>query len=691
MTSAEKVAPVAPLPPKVLADKARSDYLPPSPPLVDPQVIPSFSLMTGNTFCLRPFLPLGGRLSHFLPFWRTITADSLVLSIVAHGFQILLPRVPPPTGVRATVLREGEDVLLEEVEGLCEKAAIVQVPLSQRGQGFYSTYFIVPKKDGGVRPILNLKPFNKYLPKQHFKMETLQGILPSLSKGLWLASLDLKDAYFHIPMHRDTWKFLRFSIAGRQFQYRVLPFGLSPAPLVFTRVVQALISHLRERGVRIHAYLDDLLVLETNPLRLSLILRVVVSTFVQAGFTINLKKSDLSPSQDLVYIGGRLRTDLGRVFLPTDRRLALIKAISAFAQVGSLRRVRVWLQILGLMAATIHTVRHARLRMRPIQMFLKSRWNSRSLDFRLVVTADIRRSLQWWLAEENLSQGLPFSPPQHTLVITTDASREGWGGHLSLGTRNLLFSGLWSLHEHRTHHINLLELWAVKLTLCRVASLVRGQVLRIECDNTTAVSYLNKQGGTRSRILCLEACEIHEWLISHEVTIEAIHRPGVDNHLADFLSRNRPDPVEWSLADHLCNALWQRWGLPQIDLFASPLNHKLPVWFSRLPCQEAAGTDALTHCWRGRRVYAFPPFNLIPRTLFKIKRDQVGPAILITPYWPKRTWFPLVMSMAVEPPWILPADPNPLSQVLPDRGTLFHPDPQTLRLAAWKLNAELGN
>ena len=290
----------------------------------------------------------------------------------------------------------------------------------------------------------------------------------------------------------------------------------------------------------------------------------------------------------------------------------------------------------------------------------------------------------------NLSQGRPLLSPPCTITVTTDASTEGWGGHTTVNNNSLLFSGLWSQTERRTCHINLLELRAIKLTLLRVAPHVKGQVVKLECDNTTAVSYLNKQGGTRSRTLCLEACQLHEWMLQNEVQATAVHRPGVDNTLADFLSRNRPDPNEWSLSPYACRQLFRRWGTPRIDLFASLQNHKLPLWFSRLPCPQATGTDAMAQTWTGWSVYAFPPKNLILRTLTKIRDDRVEDAIVVVPHWPKRGWFPLLLHMAVETPVMFRLEINLLSQVLQDKGRLYHPDLRSLQLTAWKLSGAPG-
>jgi hypothetical protein len=78
--------------------------------------------------------------------------------------------------------------ILEEVKKLLGKGAIELVPPGQEGQGFYSTFFIVPKKDGGLRPILNLKPLDVYMEKSHFKMETLRSIIQALHVGVHLRS-----------------------------------------------------------------------------------------------------------------------------------------------------------------------------------------------------------------------------------------------------------------------------------------------------------------------------------------------------------------------------------------------------------------------------------------------------------------------------------------------------------------------
>ncbi len=133
-----------------------------------------------------------------------------------------------------TVVRDPllKSILVEEIENLLQKEAISKVPFDAQQTGFYSTYFIVPKKDGGHRPVLDLRGLNQYLKVLPFKMIHTRIVMQSISAGEWFTSLDLKDAYFHVPICPEHRPFLCFAFQGQAFQFRVLPFGLSLAPRI---------------------------------------------------------------------------------------------------------------------------------------------------------------------------------------------------------------------------------------------------------------------------------------------------------------------------------------------------------------------------------------------------------------------------------------------------------------------------
>jgi hypothetical protein len=146
--------------------------------------------------------------------------------------------------------------VLQEVESLLSKGAITRLG-NELSPGLYSHMFLVRKSSGGWRPVLNLSKLNLYVDNRSFRMDTPATVLASVHKGDWLASIDLTDAYLHIPMHPDCRHLLRFSIQDRAYQFSVLPFGLSSAPYVFTKVLRQVVQVLHQLSVRLNPYLDD--------------------------------------------------------------------------------------------------------------------------------------------------------------------------------------------------------------------------------------------------------------------------------------------------------------------------------------------------------------------------------------------------------------------------------------------------
>ncbi|CAJ0954485.1 unnamed protein product [Ranitomeya imitator] len=147
--------------------------------------------------------------------------------------------------------------LYRAIDSLRQSGVIVPVPEHERFRGFYSN--LVTKKDGTVHPILDLKLLNKYVKVWHFRMDSLWSVISSMDRGEFLASIDIKDAYLHIPIFLPHQMFLRFAIQEDHFQFTALPFGLATAPRVFTKVMAAVMAILHSRGVVMLPYLDDLL------------------------------------------------------------------------------------------------------------------------------------------------------------------------------------------------------------------------------------------------------------------------------------------------------------------------------------------------------------------------------------------------------------------------------------------------
>ena len=138
------------------------------------------------------------------------------------------------------------EIITEEITKLLDKGVIEQI---DRVQGdFISTIFVRPKKDGTFRMILNLKQLNEFVSYYHFKMDTIQTALKLMRPGCFMASVDLKDAYYSVPIALEDRKYLKFEWHGSHFQYTCLPNGLACAPRLFTKILKPVYSHLRSLG-----------------------------------------------------------------------------------------------------------------------------------------------------------------------------------------------------------------------------------------------------------------------------------------------------------------------------------------------------------------------------------------------------------------------------------------------------------
>ncbi len=188
-------------------------------------------------------LPFAGRLKHFQNNWQCITNDPWVLDAIS-GLRIDFLQRPWQTNRPAELTFSEKDTesLLTEINGMQSKQAISETPQGDRG--FYSQLFLVPKKDGNQRPVINLKKLNSFVRTEHFKMEGIHMLKNLLRPGDWMAKVDLKDAYFMIPIAQEDRSFLCFSWGGVNYQFNCLPFGLSSAPWVFTKTTRPVVATL---------------------------------------------------------------------------------------------------------------------------------------------------------------------------------------------------------------------------------------------------------------------------------------------------------------------------------------------------------------------------------------------------------------------------------------------------------------
>ena len=150
-----------------------------------------------------------------------------------------------------------------------------------------SKIFTVPRNDEGNRPVFDLKKLKNFIHCLHFKMEGLFLVRELLSPNDWMNKLDLKDAYFSNPIHRNLQKNLGFIWKGYLYQFFCLCFGLSPGPLMFTKPLKVPIALLKKLKVMQIIYLDDILLMAASKEELEIERDAFTFLLQHLGFVIN--------------------------------------------------------------------------------------------------------------------------------------------------------------------------------------------------------------------------------------------------------------------------------------------------------------------------------------------------------------------------------------------------------------------
>ena len=172
---------------------------------------------------------LAGQLHHFHKNLDVLTKDQWILETV-RGYQLDLSEPTQRWRPHPQQFNQNQEVHIQQkVELLQEKVVVIEL-LSPREEGFFSTLFLVPNNDEGQKPVVNMKALKQFVLMPHFKMEGIHTIKNLLRRGDWLAKVDLKDAYFAIPIHPDHRKYRCFSVGNKTYQFTCLPFGLAPEP-----------------------------------------------------------------------------------------------------------------------------------------------------------------------------------------------------------------------------------------------------------------------------------------------------------------------------------------------------------------------------------------------------------------------------------------------------------------------------
>ena len=616
----------------------------------------------------------GGQISHRVHVWEALTSDREILKIVLGAeIDFIAGRAPiQHTSYLPTLSSATANSVSVELDRLLQHKIIT--PCGDDEEEFVSPIFPTVNNDGGTRIILNLKKLNEHVVYHHFKMDTIKTILQQVTPGCYMASLDLKSAYYSVRVSPPFRKYLKFVWQGHKYQFTCFPNGLSSCPRKFTKLLKVPLTTLRTAGHIIFGYIDDFhLQGDTVDECFQTVLDSVL-LFESLGFVIHPEKSHLRPSQTIQFLGFVIDS-VNMIVSLTDDKKCKLKALILEVLSSVKLRIRLLACLIGKLVSSFPACPFGPLYYRQLEKdkIAAVKLHKGNYDKFMVLSADARSELHWWHKYID-TMSAPIQQKPITVEIATDASMcQGWGAVLE----ELTTGGAWDA-EQQDLHINVKEMMAIYYALRSFVTRIQHQHVRVLCDNTTAVAVINKMGTSHSARCNAVSQKIWHFCQTHDIWVTCAHIPGIENVQADFHSRKEYKQAEWML-----NPAWFKSVTiilnftPTIDCFATRLNAQLPTYAAFQPDPYATIIDAFSFNWTHHNCYVFPPFSIIPRVLQKIRVDQAT-VLCVFPRWPTQTWWPFLQRMMVTKPLIIP--PAATNLVLPNHPDLLHPLHQKLHL-----------
>ena len=574
-----------------------------------------------------------GRLKEKILFWKDVLkAPSSVLCTIESGYILPLKSEPTPISQcnQQSAIANADFVqqsLSELIRNRCVRQ-VLEVPY------ICSPLSVVESSSGKKRLVINLRHLNRFLWKQKFKYEDLRVAMLLFEKGDFLFSFDLKSGYHHVDIAMVHQKYLGFSWQGAYYVFTVLPFGLSTACYMFTKLLRSLVSYWRGKGIRIVMYLDDGIGAaagETEAIRAS---KIVQSTLEQAGFRANTEKSIWQPTQRLQWLGFVLDLAHGHIEVPQEKLDSLLTMLTQATRTTKLS-ARFLASIVGrIISMGLAVGPVSRFMTRSLYAVLESR---QAWCGMLTLSEEARSELEFWSTSLADYKAQPiWQSPSAVRVVYSDASDTGYGGYVVEHGHYEAY-GQWSLSESQQSS-TWRELTAVWRVLQSLEKKFANLCIRWFTDNQNVVRIL--QVGSRQPHLQNIALKIFALSINSHIHLQPEWVLRELNEQADYLSRI-VDFDDWMLNPQVFEQLDALWGPYTVDRFASYDNTQLPRFNSRCWNPGSEAVDAFTVNWQGENNWWCPPIVLIPRV---IRHAQICGAqgTLIVPHWPSAPFWPII-------------------------------------------------
>lgn len=586
-------------------------------------------------------------------FWESINSPNFVCKVIKKGFSLsfLLPFIPiTPEQNRPSAFKHANFVSQEISELLQSKSVIECLPEDLE---CISPLMVAEGKK--LRLILDLSYLNKFLPKTQFSLEDLKHVIELLPPKGFLAKFDFRKGYHHVSMSPESQKFLGFTWdylgQKRFFKFTVLPFGLSIAPWLFTKLFRPLVKRWRTRGIGVVLYLDDGLVFGETRERTQEAIQSVVADLNSAGITLAVEKSVLSPTQVLEYLGCVIDLKNDRVAISPERVEKTLDRLNVL-QNSFAPTIHDRMRFVGSIISMHIVVPDAVIRTRATSTTIAE---AQSVDSQpsLQLKPSQGEKEEWNLWKDRLQdpveRAIPLAiPNKGELFFFSDASASGVGAILYAPDKTFKSSGRFSNWE-KTESSTLRELKAILFGLKAFEKefLISKKLIVIHCDNQPAVSIL-KKGSIKPHLQEI-ALEIENFRKGSGLVFDYRWVPRDENGAADALSRDK-DWADWGIKDEVAKIMMARFGKCTVDLFADNSTTKCPKFYSRFSCPDSAGVDAFSfpEAWGPEHfAWCVPPPKFLARVLsFAYRHKSTG--ILGIPKWESHIAWPFLLQNGSE-------------------------------------------
>lgn len=577
------------------------------------------------------------RLQNHVDFWENILKPSeLVLSTVKYGYVIPFVHEPPSIHLKNNrSALENSTFVLEAIEELKMTGCITEVT----DKPFVVNPLTVSISDSKKpRLVLDLRHVNKYVQKQKIKFEGVKEAKQYAKKGYFMLKFDLRSGYHHLNIHSTHQKYLGFSwiINGEEkfFTFSVLPFGLSSAGHIFTKVVRALVNFWRSQSFPIIVYLDDGWACDSleRCIRMS---KSVLKTLLASGFLPNFEKSIFVPTQKLGWLGFIWNLESGVIEVPKTK-VEKIHANIEKILLDNRSTARNMASVLGKIISLIPAFGNVcQLMTRNLCMSVCQR---HTWDSYFQIPLSVVTELEFWKSNCYILPNLLICPIQQTpeRVIFSDASIYASAGFIDGNVLQVA-------HDMFTEHEQLKsstwrELKSVKFILESMSRQLAGKLVKIYTDNQNVVHIC--QVGSMKADLHELAMGIYSICIVNSITIEVEWIPRSENVQADYLSRIF-DFDDWAVADNVFKMFNNRWGKLTFDRFADHKNHKVDRFNSRFWVPGTNGVDAFAFDWSGENNWIVPPVGLVCRVINHMFNCRAK-GVMVVPKWKSALFWPMI-------------------------------------------------